>query len=90
MTDGTLETEGYAGSQDWSEKVCDALGVSRDKLDAVKPIVSDLVQKVANTHPFGDASMAAFLVGFAAAKDGDFSPESVTARVHVVEGLLEG
>ncbi|MDO5495951.1 MAG: DUF6457 domain-containing protein [bacterium] len=89
MTDSTLETEEFSGSQNWSEQVCDALGVSREKLDAVKPIVTELVQRVMETHPRGDASMAAFLVGFAAAKDGDFSPESVTSRVHIVEELIE-
>nr|NLD41186.1 hypothetical protein [Actinomycetales bacterium] len=88
MTDSTLETEELAAPQSWIEEVCDALGMSREKLDAVKPTVAEIVQKVADTQQKGDAGLTAFMIGFAAAKDGDFSPESVAARANAVHHLI--
>lgn len=90
MTDSRLETEDVPAPQEWLEEVCDALGMSRKKLAAVRPTVAELVHTVADSPgDEDDAPLTAFLIGFAAAKDGDFSPEAVKARVNVVARILE-
>lgn len=90
MTDSLLETEEQTAPQNWLEEVCDALGMSRKKLEAVRPSVASIVHTVADSPgEEDDAPLTAFLIGFAAAKDGDFSPEAVEARVRVVASILE-
>ncbi len=90
MTESKLETEELAAPQNWIEEVCDALNISRQKMQAVRPSVAELVHTVADSPgDQDDAPLTAFLIGFAAAKDGDFSPEAVQGRVKVVAEVLK-
>ncbi|HZK06043.1 MAG TPA: hypothetical protein VFC82_09410 [Actinomycetaceae bacterium] len=89
MTDSRLETEEFPAPQDWLEEVCDALGLTRRKLEAVKPAISEIVSKLEDSPVSDETAITAFIIGFTAAKDGDFSPESVSARAAIVERHLE-
>lgn len=91
MTDNVLDPEGTEAPQTWLEEVCDALNMKRKVLNAVTPSIVELAHHV-STSPGDDddAPLTAFLIGFAAAKDGDFSAESVQRRVGVVAKVLEG
>lgn len=82
---------GFDTPHSWIEEVADSLLISRDKLDAVVPMVAEIVHTVQDSPgDEDDAPLTAFLIGFAAAKDGDFSPEAVKARINAVAEILEG
>ena len=88
MTETTPEA--VAETDSWLHEVCDALNINQSSLDDVQADLADLVHHVATTPgDQDDAPMTAFLIGFAAAKDGDFSPEAVKSRVAVVANILE-
>lgn len=90
MTDVVLDPDETPAPETWLEEVCDALHMKRKVLAAVTPSIIDLVHHVADSPgDQDDAPMTAFLIGFAAAKDGDFSAEAVQARVNVVARTLE-
>lgn len=90
MTDVVLDPDEMPAPETWLEEVCDALRMKRKVLAAVTPSIIDLVHHVADSPgDQDDAPMTAFLIGFAAAKDGDFSAESVQARVNVVARTLD-
>lgn len=81
---------GFDAPHSWLEEVADALLVTREKLEAVTPMVAEIVHTVQDSPgEEDDAPLTAFLIGFAAAKDGDFSPEAVKARIKVVADILE-
>ena len=88
MTETTPEA--VAETDNWLHEVCDALNINQSKLDNVRDDLAELVHHVADTPgDQDDAPLTAFLIGFAAAKDGDFSPEAVKTRVAVVANILE-
>ena len=88
MTETTPEA--VAETENWLHEVCDALNINQSKLDNVRDDLAELVHHVADTPgDQDDAPLTAFLIGFAAAKDGDFSPEAVKTRVAVVANILE-
>ena len=88
MTETTPEA--VAETENWLHEVCDALNINQSKLDNVRDDLAELVHHVADTPgDQDDAPLTAFLIGFAAAKDGDFSPEAVKSRVAVVANILE-
>lgn len=90
MTDVVTDPEVLPAPQSWLEEVCDALNMKRKVLSAVTPSIVELVHHVADSPgDQDDAPLTAFLIGFAAAKDGDFSPEAVQRRVGVVARTLE-
>lgn len=90
MTDVVLDPEAVPAPQTWLEEVCDALHMKRKVLTAVTPSIVDLVHHVAESPgDQDDAPLTAFLIGFAAAKDGDFSAEAVQSRVNIVARVLE-
>jgi len=90
MTDVALEPEGLPAAETWLEEICDALHMKRKVLAAVTPSIIDLVHHVADSPgDQDDAPLTAFLIGFAAAKDGDFSAEAVQGRVNVVARTLD-
>lgn len=89
MTDTALEPDAVPAPQNLVEEVSDALGLTRTKLEAVTPAVNDLITQLKQEEDTSkDCAMVAFLVGFAAAKDGDFSPEAVEARVQIATQVL--
>ena len=88
MTETTPEA--VAETDNWLHEVCDALHIDHSKLDKVQEDLAELVHHVADTPgDQDDAPLTAFLIGFAAAKDGDFSPEAVQSRMAVVANILE-
>lgn len=90
MTELAIDPEALPAPETWLEEVCDALNMKRKVLDAVTPSIVELVHHVADSPgDQDDAPLTAFLIGFAAAKDGDFSPEAVQRRVGVVARTLE-
>lgn len=90
MTEKVVDPVALPAAECWLEEVCDALHMKRRVLEAVTPSIVELVHHVADSPgDQDDAPMTAFLIGFAAAKDGDFSAEAVQARVNVVKKVLE-
>lgn len=65
---------------DWLDRACVELGVDREAVREVTPMLLDLVRDVAHARSRPAAPLTAFLVGVAAAST-DGSPEELAARV---------
>lgn len=89
MTDNLTEADELPAPENWLEEAADALHLKRKTLVAVSPDIVELVGKVTEKLGAEDGLLTAFLVGFGAAKDGDFSPASVKSRIDVVAAALD-
>lgn len=88
MTDHLTEADELPAPETWLEEACDALHLKRKTLAAVTPEIIELAAKVSEKLGSDDGILTAFLVGFGAAKDGDFSPASVKGRISLVDATL--
>ena len=89
MTDHLTEADELPAPENWLEEAGDALHLQRKTLAAVSPEIVELVAKATEKLGTADGALTGFLVGFGAAKDGDFSRASVTSRIAALDALLE-
>ena len=89
MTDHLTEADELPAPENWLEEAGDALHLKRKTHAAVSPEIVELVAKVTAKLGSDDGALTGFLIGFGAAKDGDFSRASVTSRILALEALLD-